>query len=366
MRKGDVYVLYCKQMEWKIDCFVQTALVNMMGVWQNQTDAPMNAVFMIPMRGKVTDCYINIGSERLRSVGLAERKQQPIQFNQPMVQTVAVSFDILSWNIDDFQTNMQTMVEEQEDDVVISIKSENSSDEWVLMDSLFSQQIPGYFRIPFDNIRPNQSVRVDLYYTESLRMQDHQFYLSVPMQFHELTLPQKWNWNNVVRKIQATIHHPHFGSTNVRSFIFCCILSCLFQNKSSIRFCLISIPLYFQKQSIFSVIFTFSESNHMSPISIHSLRVHHIDYNIPRGKTNPQRSLRPILNQLNFIPTTQSMRETREESVVRQNCMSMMSRRPWNSPTSINSVAILNSNITSSAKLYAVLSLWRHSNGNVL
>ena len=113
------------------------------------------------------------------------------------------------------------MKEEEEADVVISIKSDNSSDEWVLMDSLFSQQIQGYFRIPFDNIRPNQSVRVDLYYTESLRMQDHQFYLSIPMQFDEVTLPQKWHWNNVIQKIQATIHHPHFGSTNVCFSVFC-------------------------------------------------------------------------------------------------------------------------------------------------
>ena len=96
MRKGDVYVLFCKKMEWKIDCFVQTALVNMMGEWQNQTDAPMNAVFMIPMRGKVTDCYINIGSERLRSVGLTERKQQPIQFNQPMVYNCACPFSLFT------------------------------------------------------------------------------------------------------------------------------------------------------------------------------------------------------------------------------------------------------------------------------
>ena len=95
MRKGDVYVLYCKDMQWQIDCFVQTGLVNMMGIWQNQTDALMNAVFMIPMRGKVTDCYIHIGSERLRSVGLAERRHQPVQFNQPMVYNCACPLPLL-------------------------------------------------------------------------------------------------------------------------------------------------------------------------------------------------------------------------------------------------------------------------------
>ena len=82
---ADVYVNYCKQMEWSIDCFVQTALVNMVATWKNQTDMIMNGVFMIPMRGKVTDCYVHIGSDRVRMVGLAERKSQSIPYNQPMV-----------------------------------------------------------------------------------------------------------------------------------------------------------------------------------------------------------------------------------------------------------------------------------------
>ena len=98
---NDVYVLYCKQMEWSIDCFVQTALVNMVATWKNQTDMIMNGVFMIPMRGKVTDCYVHIGSDRVRMVGLAERKSQSIPYNQPMVykHTLFSTIAFLSLNI---------------------------------------------------------------------------------------------------------------------------------------------------------------------------------------------------------------------------------------------------------------------------
>merc|ERR1719203_2278922 len=99
---------------------------------------------MIPMRGNVTDCYVHIGSDRVRMVGLAERELKSIP--QPA-----------------------SSIEEQKSDVVIRIDSERSdhsvqsvpsyssrrnSNEWDLMESLFAQQISGYFRIPFDNISP--------------------------------------------------------------------------------------------------------------------------------------------------------------------------------------------------------------------
>jgi len=204
---NDVYVLYCKKMEWNIDCFVQTAVVNMVGEWKNQTDLVMNGVFMIPMRGNVTDCYIHLGSDRVRMVGLAERElPRPITYNQPT-----------------------TAREEKEDEVVITISNQSSnrsnrssthrahSDEWELMDPMFCQQVPGYFRIPFDGIKPKQSIRVDLYYSESLRMHSGQFYVSLPMQFSTVTLPESVNWNSIVKGISATIHHPNFVNITASS-----------------------------------------------------------------------------------------------------------------------------------------------------
>ena len=90
----DVYVLYPQKMEFHIDCYVQTALVNMVGFWKNQTDRALNAVFMIPMRGKVTDCYIHIGSNRVRSIRLAQRDLQSIP--GPFGETKVLRYYILT------------------------------------------------------------------------------------------------------------------------------------------------------------------------------------------------------------------------------------------------------------------------------
>ena len=83
---AEVYALRCKAMEISIECFAQTASVNITGKWKNKTNEEINCVFMIPMRGTVTDCFINIGTERVYSVGLAEKKEaKSVVYNQEMV-----------------------------------------------------------------------------------------------------------------------------------------------------------------------------------------------------------------------------------------------------------------------------------------
>lgn len=182
---GDVYVMYAKQLEFSIDCYGQTSKINMLGIWHNQTDMTMDAVFMIPTRGHVTDCFIHIGSNRLRTIKLANRG----------------------------------LVEEKEGDpdadVFININSDDNAESAPKpslngfdLNYLFSRQFPGYFRIPFEAIPPGQHVRVDLYYAESLRIQNHQLYLSIPMRFGMWTLPKNQKWNNIIKRVTATIHHP--------------------------------------------------------------------------------------------------------------------------------------------------------------
>merc|ERR1712228_1097232 len=84
MGNVEVYASRCKAMEVSIECFVQTASISIIGKWKNKTDQNINCVFMIPMRGIVTDCIINIGSERVRSVSLAEKEMKSVVYNQEM------------------------------------------------------------------------------------------------------------------------------------------------------------------------------------------------------------------------------------------------------------------------------------------
>ena len=69
----EILCIHPNNIKFTADCFVETANVNMVAEWKNESKEYMHCVFMIPMRGSVTHCFINIGSERLRTIGLAEK-----------------------------------------------------------------------------------------------------------------------------------------------------------------------------------------------------------------------------------------------------------------------------------------------------
>eukprot|EP01084_Bolivina_argentea_P312660 541316_1 len=157
-KNAKINALHCQQMEFNIECFVQTASINMLAIWKNNTSEYMHCLFMIPIRGNITDCFIHIGNERIRSVGLIEKTASNITYGK-----------------------METMQKEEKKD---ENKYENRQ-EWDLISDLFTTQIPGYFRIPFDNIKPNQNIRVDLYYIETLKIVSNALYLSIPTTFQQ-------------------------------------------------------------------------------------------------------------------------------------------------------------------------------------
>merc|ERR1712113_107567 len=117
-------------------------------------------------------------------------------------------------------------MENEKADVTIKITTDNndekkddweSKEEWDLIEELFTNQIAGYFRIPFDNIKPQQEVRVDLYYTESLQILNNAFYLKIPMKFDKSTLKNGTKWNGVINQIKATVYHPENANTTIVS-----------------------------------------------------------------------------------------------------------------------------------------------------
>ena len=65
-----IYTLHCSKMDWMIECFMETATVNMSANWLNKQNISVNCLFMIPIRGSVTDCTVYIGNERVRTTNI--------------------------------------------------------------------------------------------------------------------------------------------------------------------------------------------------------------------------------------------------------------------------------------------------------
>ena len=58
--QNNIYYLHIQSMDVHVECYIETALVTMKGVWEYYGDEQINCVFMIPMRGEVMDCTIEI------------------------------------------------------------------------------------------------------------------------------------------------------------------------------------------------------------------------------------------------------------------------------------------------------------------
>ena len=209
-------VLCCtpKDMKFHADCFVETANVNMIGRWKNVSkDEYMHCVFMIPMRGSITDCFINMGSDRLRAVGLTEKvmmNQGQYDMEREPTATTTINNDDESQYEDNPWSNP-----EPDDDIKIQTKSKAVS-EWYMKKQLFENQIPGYFRIAFDRIKPKQVFRVDLYYIETLMFQKSAFYLRLPTKFDYATIrKERRKWDEVL-EISANVHYPKNANLTVK------------------------------------------------------------------------------------------------------------------------------------------------------
>jgi len=191
---ANVYLAKPLQIDYSIECFNQTAIVNMVGIWKNTASHDINCVFMLPMRGRVTDCHINIGSERVRSVGLQNRDIDRMMAGK-------------SYEFEEEEKHANGNIVHDDDDI---------KEEWQLMDDLFCTQICGYFRMPFDRVKPNQLLRVDLYYTETLQFQHNAYYLRLACAFTSNSLKTNKTWNDIM-SIEANIHVPPDAQHTVHS-----------------------------------------------------------------------------------------------------------------------------------------------------
>ena len=205
---SEVYNLYPQQIEFKVECLTETASINMVGKWKNISSHYMHGVFMIPMRsaGSVTDCFVNIGKDRVRTIGLRERNEMKIGQEYELEKEYELMQEL------DVEIKINTKV-----------KTENDPpQEWDLIEDLFANQIPGYFRLPFDRVKPQQQIRIDLYYTEQLQMKSNAFYLNLPTTFDVKQISSTQKWNDVL-SINATIYHPIHAKVTVMYLYIICI-----------------------------------------------------------------------------------------------------------------------------------------------
>ena len=106
--------------------------------------------------------------------------------------------------------------------------------EWDLQTQLFTNQIPGYFRIAFSAVKPKQEMRVDLEYIETVSVLSNAYYLKIPIKFNAETLSPQKQWTNVIT-LNAFIRHPERKgiTVSITNYNQICILLYILALKSN-------------------------------------------------------------------------------------------------------------------------------------
>ena len=203
-----IYSLHIKSIDIHCECYIETGLITMKGIWMNTFDKSINCVFMIPMRGQVMDCTIEIQKNN----------------NDKIIRTTAiVPFDVDEIDtIDNEISEYKDLYDNNNDLIEYTINKDDIKKDWDewddLQKKLFRQQVGGYYRMPFNNVDKNSKIIVSLQYNETLRIKKHHYYIDIPLTFDNTN----FNENNVneyndIVTISANIRHPATANLRITS-----------------------------------------------------------------------------------------------------------------------------------------------------